>query len=98
MIYLRSTVEVYEAARAAMDTARGLPAEGQTTSFTPAVDAPKDDQGRVYLGLRETDMAATGAGDMLSPLVTGGLVEMIDEAAYEKMVLAWTPPRETPRG
>jgi len=47
MIYLRSTVEVYEAARAAMDTARGLPAKGQTTSFTPAVQTYAIAQGLV---------------------------------------------------
>jgi hypothetical protein len=82
MIYLRATAEVYEYARATVDAARGLPARGQVTSFTPAADAPTDEQGRVYLALRESDLTADGA-DLLPGLLSGGMVEEITEAQYQ---------------
>jgi hypothetical protein len=82
MIFLRSTPEIYESARAAMDVARGLPSRGQVTSFSPAAEAPTDENGRVYLALRDSDLAATGAGDLLTPLVQAGHVEIVDEATY----------------
>lgn len=82
MIYLRSTAAIYETARAQMDAARGLPANGQVTSFMPAASAPADSQGRVLLGLRESDLTAPGAGDMLSQLLASGAVEQITAAVY----------------
>jgi len=82
MIFLRSTPEVYEQARAAMDAARGLPAKGQVTSFTPAAQAPTDGQGRVYLALRESDTTAPGADQMIADMVTAGYVEVVAEADY----------------
>jgi hypothetical protein len=82
MIYLRASTEVYEAARAQMDAARGLPAKGQLTSFPPAANAVKDGQGRCLLGLRESDLTAPGADGMLADLLASGAVEQIDEATY----------------
>jgi acetyl/propionyl-CoA carboxylase alpha subunit len=82
MIFLRASAAVYEQARAAMDAARGLPAKGQLTSFTPAASAPTDAQGRVYLALRESDTTAPGADQMIADLVTAGYVEVVTEADY----------------
>jgi acetyl/propionyl-CoA carboxylase alpha subunit len=82
MIYLRASFAVYEQARAAMDAARGLPANGQITSFTPAADAPTDAQGRVYLALRESDTTAPGADQMIADMVQAGYVEFVTEADY----------------
>lgn len=86
MLYLRATTAVYEAARAQMDAARGLPARGQVTSFNPLSLAPKDAQGRAMLGLRESDLTATGADTLLADLLASGLVEVIDEATYRQAV------------
>jgi hypothetical protein len=82
MIYLRATAAVYEAARAQIDAERGLPARGQVTSFDPAVIAPTDSDGMVMLGLRESDLAATGADSLLASLMASGLVEEITAEQY----------------
>ena len=66
-----------------MDAARGLPSKGQVTSFTPAAQAPTDDQGRVYLALRESDTTAPGADQMIADMVTAGHVEIVAEADYQ---------------
>jgi hypothetical protein len=82
MMYLRATVEVYEAARSQMDAARGLPARGQVTSFDPADVAPQDGDGRVVLALRNSDLTATGADALLPQLLAAGLVEEITAEQY----------------
>jgi hypothetical protein len=82
MMYLRATVEVYEAARAQMDAARGLPARGQVTSFDPADVAPRDGDGRVVLALRDSDLTATGVDSLLPQLIAAGLVEQITAEQY----------------
>jgi hypothetical protein len=82
MIYLRASAAVYEQARAAMDAARGLPAKGQLTSFTPAADAPTDGQGRVYLALRDSDTTADGASELLGQLIQAGHVEIVSASDY----------------
>lgn len=91
MIYLRSNAVVYEAARAQMDAARGLPSRGQMTSFTPAASAPTDAQGRVMLGLRESDLTAPGAEGLLEQLMASGAVEEIDAATYLAAMPAPSP-------
>ena len=91
MIYLRSNAVVYEAARAQMDAARGLPSRGQMTSFTPAASAPTDAQGRVMLGLRESDLTAPGAEGLLDQLMATGAVEEIDAATYLAAMPAPSP-------
>jgi hypothetical protein len=83
VIYLRSTAEIYEQARAAMDNARGLPAKGQVTSFVPAAQAPSDDAGRVHLALRDSDLTAPGADDLLHSLLASGAVEQVTKAEYD---------------
>jgi hypothetical protein len=86
MIYLRATVAVYEAARAQMDAARGLPSRGQITSFDPADIAPRDSDGLVLLALRSSDTTATGAQDLLSQLLSSGAVEEIAESEYQAAI------------
>lgn len=88
MIYLRATPAVYEQARAQMDAARGLPANGQITSFSPAISAPTDAHGRVMLGLRESDLTAPGAEGLLEQLLASGAVEEIDAATYQAAMSA----------
>lgn len=88
MIYLRTHTDVYEAARAQIDAARGLPSRGQVTSFDAAATAPKDTSGRVLLGLRESDLTASGAEELLSHLLSAGLVEIIDEETYRQSFTA----------
>lgn len=91
MIYLRTTLDVYEQARASMDAARGLPANGQLTSFCPAATASRDAQGRVMLGLRNSDLTAHGAQDLLEQLLASGAVEEINESTYLSAMPAITP-------
>lgn len=91
MIYLRTTPAVYEQARAQMDAARGLPANGQITSFSPAISAPADAQGRVMLGLRNSDLTAHGAQDLLEQLLASGAVEEINESTYLSAMPAVAP-------
>jgi hypothetical protein len=82
MMYLRASVEVYEQARVLVDGLRGLPKNGQTTSFSPASEAPHDTFGRVYLVLRESDFVETGLQSLLSDLVESGQVQSVSEQEY----------------
>ena len=89
MRYFRSTAAVYEQARAALDTAWGLPNDtGTVTCIEPAATAPRDAQGRVILAVDESFCAFTVAVDLLPQLLASGAVEEIDRQAYLAVVNA----------
>jgi hypothetical protein len=82
--FFRSTDEVYEGVRAALDAAWGYAnAETKTaTSLTPAVDAPRDSQGRAYLVIAAVYCGYEATAEMLPQLLASGAVEEISEAEY----------------
>lgn len=82
--------EVYEQARLTLDAAWGHPSPVTliATCYTPAVAAPRDDQGRIVLAVRYEFCSYTVAVDLLPQLIASGLVEEIDRETY----LAALPP------
>lgn len=89
MRYFRSTAAVYEQARAALDTAWGLPnGTGTATCIEPAATAPRDAQGRVLLAVDDSFCAYTVAVDLLPQLLASGVVAEIDRETYMAAVSA----------
>jgi hypothetical protein len=83
MRYFRATAAVYEQARAALDTAWGLPNDtGTVTCIEPAATAPRDPQGRIVLAVDDSFCAYTVAVDLLPQLLASGAVEEIEAATY----------------
>ena len=91
----RSTDEVYESVRAALDAAWGYAnAETKTaTSLTPAADALHDEQGRVYLVIASLYCEYVAAAAMLPQLLASGAVEEISEAEYRAVADPPLPER-----
>lgn len=89
MRYFRATAAVYEQARAALDTAWGLPNDtGTVTCIEPAATAPRDAQGQVVLAVNDEFCAYAVASDLLPQLLTSGAVEEIDAATYRSAITA----------
>lgn len=83
MRFFRSTLAVYEQARATLDAAWGLPNDkGTATCIEPAESAPRDDQGRVVLAVDDEFCAYPVAVDLLPQLLASGAVTEIDRTAY----------------
>lgn len=80
--FFRSADHVYESVRAGLDSAWGLPSNGQETCFAPASIAPHDPQGRVLLAVNEEFCHYEAVAAMLPGLLSSGAVEEIDEATY----------------
>jgi hypothetical protein len=83
MRFFRSTDDVYEQARAALDAAWGLPdSSGTATCIEPAATAPHDAEGRVLLAVDDSFCEFTAAADLLPQLLASGAVVEIDAATY----------------
>ena len=81
--FFRAAVATYEAIRADLDAAWGLPNDkGTATCIAPAATAPKDYQGRVMLAVNEEFATWEPAATMLPQLLATGAVEEISEAVY----------------
>jgi hypothetical protein len=80
--FFRSSAEVYEQVRAALDVAWGLPANGQQTCFTPAPVGIRDDSQRMLLAVDAEFCEYDAVAALLPGLLASGAVEEIDEATY----------------
>ena len=81
--FFRGDVATYEAIRADLDTAWGLPNDkGTATCVAPAATAPKDSQGRVMLAVNDEFTTWEAAATLLPQLLASGAVEEISEAVY----------------
>lgn len=81
--FFRAGVATYEAIRADLDTAWGLPNDkGTATCIAPAATAPKDSQGRVLLAVNDEFSTWEPAATLLPQLLASGAVEEISEAVY----------------
>lgn len=81
--FFRGAVATYEAIRADLDAAWGLPNEkGTATCISPAATAPKDSQGRVLLAVNDEFASWEPAATLLPQLLASGVVVEISEEAY----------------
>jgi len=76
--------EAYEQIRSTLDAAWGHPnAETKTvTCIDPAAVAPRDTQGRVMLATSEAFCEYAASEQMLSSVLSSGVIEEIDAATY----------------
>jgi hypothetical protein len=85
--FFRGDVATYEAIRADLDAAWGLPNhKGTDTCIAPAATAPKDSQGRVLLAVHEEFATWKPAATLLPQLLASGAVVEITEADYRAVV------------
>ena len=92
MRFFRSTADVYEQARVALDAAWGLPNNlGTVTCIEPASTAPRDAQGGVLLAVNDEFCQYEAVAAMLPQLLASGAVEEIDEATYQAAVQPQEP-------
>jgi hypothetical protein len=81
--FFRGDVVTYEAIRANLDAAWGLPNnKGTATCIAPAAIAPKDSQGFVLLAVHEEFATWEPAVTLLPQLLASGAVEEITETDY----------------
>jgi hypothetical protein len=81
--FFRGDVATYEAIRADLDFAWGLPNDkGTVTCIAPAAEAPADSQGRVLLAVNDKFATWEPAATLLPQLLASGAVEEISEATY----------------
>lgn len=80
--YFRASPEVYATALKAINSALGLPANGQENAFAPLDEAPRDGEGRCYLAVWDFFCEYESVAPSLSALLANGSVEEIDEEAY----------------
>jgi hypothetical protein len=81
--FFRGDVATYEAIRADLDSAWGLPNDrGTVTCIAPAATAPQDSQGRVLLAVNDEFATWEPAATLLPQLLASGAVEEISEATY----------------
>lgn len=82
--FFRGSVAVYEAIRADLDAAWGLPNDsGTATCIAPASTAHKDAQGRVLLAVHDEFATWEPAATLLPQLLASGAVEEITQAEYQ---------------
>jgi hypothetical protein len=76
--------EAYELIRTTLDAAWGHPnAETNTlTCIDPAKNAPRDTQGRIMLATSEAFCEYEAAAQMLTSVLSSGVIEEIDAATY----------------
>ena len=89
--YFRSTPEVYESIRQALDAAWGYPnADTKTQTAIPLVsELAADANGTVYLYMPEDYCNYVLPSQMLRELLASGAVEELEEAAFWSAI---TPP------
>jgi hypothetical protein len=81
--FFRAAVATYEAIRANLDAAWGLPNDnGTVTCIAAAASAPKDSQGRVLLAVNDEFATWEPAATLLPQLLASGAVDEISEAEY----------------
>jgi hypothetical protein len=81
--FFRSDEATYEAIRADLDAAWGLPNDkGTATCIASAGTAPQDSQGRVMLAVNDEFATWEPAATLLPQLLASGVVEEISEAVY----------------
>ena len=81
--FFRGDFATYEAIRADLDAAWGLPNDkGTLTCIAPAATAPTDSQGRVLLAVDDEFATWEPAATLLPQLLASGAVEEIGEADY----------------
>lgn len=75
---------VYEQARLTLDAAWGHPdyATNTLTCVSPAAVAPRDQQGRIVLAVKDEFCEYSVAVDLLPQLLASGAVEEIDRETY----------------
>ena len=84
--YFRTDEATYESVRTTLDAAWGLPnALGTVTCIAPSATAPRDEQNRLLVAVRESFTTFTVASEMLPQLLATGLVEEINESAYRQV-------------
>ena len=76
--------EAYEQIRTTLDVVWGHPnPETKTvTCIDPAAVAPRDTQGRIMLATSEAFCEYAAAAQMISSVLSSGVIEEIDEATY----------------
>lgn len=82
--YFRSTADVYEQIRATLDAAYGYPNEATKTetAIPPADTLPRDESGRVYLGISSEYCDYILPSQMLGEMLASGAVEEISPEVY----------------
>lgn len=80
--FFRTSTEVYEGARAYMDSVFGHPKPGTTTCISPVAEAPKDDEGRVYVALAHAQCSWPEVAPVLEDLLAAQQVEEVEEADW----------------
>ena len=81
--FFRGDFATYEAIRADLDAAWGLPNDkGTLTCIAPAATAPTDSQSRVLLAVDDEFATWEPAATLLPQLLASGAVEEIGEADY----------------
>ena len=76
--------EAYDQVRLTLDAAWGFPNQETktTTCIAPAVEAPRDTQGRIMLATSEAFCEYEAAAQMLTTVISSGVIEEIDAATY----------------
>jgi hypothetical protein len=80
--FFRSEPQIYSAVLDQVNSAWGLPANGQVTAFAFEADAPRDEQGRLTLAVWDFVCDYEPVASMLPGLLASGAVEEIDAATY----------------
>ena len=74
--FFRSTPEVYEATRAAIDAVRGYPSGRAETAFPPIAQAVIDSEGRALLAVDVATLEEPEIAAILPGLLASGLEEI----------------------
>lgn len=87
--YFRSSAAVYEQIRAQLDSSYGYPSEATKTetSIPPADTLPKDEDGRVYLGVSRDYCDYILPSQMLEEMLASGAVEEVAEQHYNAVAM-----------
>jgi hypothetical protein len=91
--YFRADEATYEAVRLQLDSAWGLPANGQESCFAPAARGVRDAGGLVLLAVNNEFATWEPAATVLPQLLASGAVEEIDAETYRE---ASSVPYERP--
>jgi hypothetical protein len=91
MRFFRSLPDSYEQVRSTVNAAWGLPANGQTTAFSPASESPVLNN-LVYLSVRADHCQYEPIASLLPGLLDSGVVEEVGEAEYLAACAAMPSP------
>jgi hypothetical protein len=89
--YFRSNEETYSAVLASLNDTWGLPDKGQRTAFALPDDAPKDNQGRLYLAVLDYFCHYPDVFAVLPGLLESGAVEEITAEQYAAVQPPYQP-------